>query len=324
MDRDAGHDVAPRGGCERYCPEAVGSGLRRGERCAVIEGDCARVASLDHGVVLHVAADAEPRVVHSAERTVVSAVGGLGDGLVSPHDDCPVRSPHRFPPATTACAAGMDSLCKSIFLRTRMAVMDWVRHVAVGGPASGGRTMKGRGAGETRSYGPARPRAVRQGPASHSPPGAERLASMPRYRERAGDTGRCGALMRGAGRLAGGRRGICGAGRVGRGAGQPINRAKAIGCFALQALRDGSARYRLTRDNCCYRESNGRFQRLRPATAKPPCRDPQIVGRAVTLFKPLVRCQVSPAGARETHRPPTCRRMPAVRRSANLTRDNIS
>ena len=198
MDRDAGHDVAPRGGCERYCPEPVGRGLRRGERCAVFEGDCARVASLARGVALRVAAGAGSRVVHSAERTVVSAVGGPADGLASPHDDCPVRSPHRFPPATTACAAGMDSLCKSIFLRTRMAVMDWVRHAAVGGPASGGRTMKERRARERRSYGPARPRPVRQGAASHSPPGAERLASMPRYLERAGDTGRCGALMRGA------------------------------------------------------------------------------------------------------------------------------
>ena len=62
--------------------------------------------------------------------------------------DRPASSPPRFAPASSTCAAGMDSPCNSIFLRLRMAVMESVRHAVIGGCAAGGRTMKGRGARE--------------------------------------------------------------------------------------------------------------------------------------------------------------------------------
>ena len=102
--------------------------------------------------------------------------------------------------ASAACAAGMDSPCKGIFFRTRMAVMDWVGHAAVGGAAAGGRTMKRREAGETRSCGPAWPEPGRQGLDGHSPGGAETVGSTPRYRERPGDRASCSAAKRGAAR----------------------------------------------------------------------------------------------------------------------------
>ena len=149
MDGEAVHDYAPRGGCGRHGPGPVG-------------GDGARAPSTEGAVALRVAAGAATGSVHSAQRTAVSASHG---GRALRRSDCPTSSPPRFAPASSACAAGMDSPCNSIFLGPRMAVMEWVRQAAVAGCAAGGRTMKGRGARETRSFGAAWPRPCRPVPA---------------------------------------------------------------------------------------------------------------------------------------------------------------
>ena len=186
--------------------------------------------------------------VHSAQRTAVSASHG---GQTLRRSDYPASSPHRFAPASSTCAAGMDSPCNSIFLRLRMAVMEWVRHAAVAGCAAGGRTMKGRGARETLSFGAAWPRAGRQGPAGHSRAGAATVGGTPRYRKRPVDTPWRRAPKRGGGRLAGGKRGPGGARRVRSGDPEEIKRDKTIDWGEIRVLRDGSGRCRLTRDNCC-------------------------------------------------------------------------
>ena len=157
--------------------------------------------------------------------------------------------------ASAACAAGMDSPCKGIFFRTRMAVMDWVGHAAAGGAAAGGRTMKRREAGETRSCGPAWPEPGRQGLDGHSPGGAETVGSTPRYRERPGDRASCRAAKRGAGRFGGRRGGVGGARRVRSGGVASINRKITNACRGLRTLRGGSARCRLMHDNGCYHAS---------------------------------------------------------------------
>ena len=247
MDREAVHDCAPRGGCGRHGPGPVG-------------GDGARAPSMEGAVALRAAAGAAAGSVHSAQRTVVSAAVG---GRALRRSDCPAPSLHRFAPASSTCAAGMDSPCNSIFLGLRMAVMESVRHAtvgaAVGGCAAGGRTMKGRGARETLSLGAAWPRPGRQGPAGHSRAGAATVGGTPRYRKRPGDTPWRRAPKRGGGRLAGVKGGPGSARRVRRGGLESIKREKTIDCGEIRVPRDGSARYRLTRDNCCYRESNCRF-----------------------------------------------------------------
>ena len=161
MDREAVHGCAPRDGCGRHGPGPVG-------------GDCARAPSMERAVALRAAAGS----VHSAQRTAVSASHG---GRALRRSDCPASSPHRFAPASSACAAGMDSPCNSILLRLRMAVMEWVRQAAVGGCAAGGRTMKRRGARETLAFGAAWPRPNRQGPAGRSRGGGDggRHAAIP-------------------------------------------------------------------------------------------------------------------------------------------------
>ena len=165
--------------------------------------------------------------------------------------DCRASSPPRFAPASSTCAAGMDSPCNSIFRRPRIAVMEWVRHAAVGRCAAGGRTMKGRGARETLSFGAAWPRPGRQGPAGHSRAGAATVGGTPRYRKRSGDTPWRRAPKRGGGRLAGGKRGPGGARRVRSGGLEAIKREKTIDWGEIRVLRAGSGRCRLTRDNCC-------------------------------------------------------------------------
>ena len=190
--------------------------------------------------------------VHSAQRTAGSASHG---GRALRRSDYPACSAHRFAPASSTCAAGMDSPCNSIFLRLRMAVMESVRHAVIGGCAAGGRTMKGRGARETRSFGAARSRAGRQGPAGHSRAGAATVEGTLRYRKRPGDTPWRRAPKRGGGRLAGVKGGPGGARRGWRGDPEEIKREKTIDCGEIRVPRDGSGRCRLTRDNCCYRES---------------------------------------------------------------------
>ena len=143
--------------------------------------------------------------------------------------------------ASAACAAGMDSPRHGIFFPFRDLLMERDQHAAVGGPAAGGRTMKRRGAGATRSCGPARPGPGRQGPAGHSPGGTEMAGSTPRYRERPGDRASCSAAKRGAARLGGGRGGVGGARRVRSGGVASINREITTACRGLRMLRDGSA-----------------------------------------------------------------------------------
>ena len=132
MDREAVHGCAPRDGCGRHGPGPVG-------------GDGARASSTERAVALRAASGS----VHSAQRTAGSASHG---GRALRRSDCPAPSPHRFAPASSTCAAGMDSPCNSIFLRPRMAVVESVRHAVTGVRAAGGRTMKRRGARETRSF----------------------------------------------------------------------------------------------------------------------------------------------------------------------------
>ena len=71
----------------------------------------------------------------------------------------------------------------------------------------------------------------------------------------------------------------------------------------------GARRRRLTRDNYCYRESNGQFQRFRPPARSPAVTTPRILGRAATQFNPLVRRVFLPPGG------------PAPRRSRHLRPD---
>ncbi len=74
--------------------------------------------------------------------------------------------------------------------------------------------------------------------------------------------------------------------------------------------RSSGARWRrLTRDNYCYRESNGQFQRFRPPARSPAVTTPRILGRAATQFNPLVRRVFLPPGG------------PAPRRSRHLRPD---
>ena len=183
--------------------------------------------------------------VHSAQRT--AAPRSTWPALR--RSDCRVPSPPRFAPASSACAAGMDSPCNSIFLRLRMAVMESVRHAVMGGCAAGGRTMKGRGARETRSFGAARSRPGRQGPAGRSRAGAATVGRTLRYRKRPGDTPWRRAPKRGGGRLAGVKRGPDGARRVRSGGPEAIKRDKTIDWGEIRVPRDGSGRCRLTRDN---------------------------------------------------------------------------
>ena len=107
---------------------------------------------------------------------------------------------------------------------------------------TGGRTMTGWAARETRSCGTAWP--GRRGPA-----------------------GRCAArrtAVRGArGRLAGGRGGLGGARRVPGAAAGSTKHVETVSCDGIQAAWDGSGGGRLTRDNWCYRPSNGRIHVLR-------------------------------------------------------------
>ena len=228
MDREAVHDCAPRGGCGRHGPGPVG-------------GDGARAPSMEGAVALRAAAGAAAGSVHSAQRTVVSAAVG---GRALRRSDCPAPSLHRFAPASSTCAAGMDSPCNSIFLGLRMAVMESVRHatvgLAVGGCAAGGRTMKRRGARETLSFGAAWPRAGRQGPAGHSRAGATTVGGTPRYRKGPGDPPWRRAPKRGGGRLAGVKEGPGGARRVRRGGPEAIKREKTIDCGELWVPRNGT------------------------------------------------------------------------------------
>ena len=196
--------------------------------------------------------------------------------------DCPASSPHRFAPASSTCAAGMDSPCNSIFLRLRMAVMEWVRQAAVGGCAAGGRTMKRRGARETLSFGAARSRPDRQGPAGRSrAAGAATAGGTPRHRKRPGDTPWRRAAKRGGGRLAGVKEGPGGARRGWRGGLGAIKRNKTIDCGEIRVPRDGSGRCRLTRDNCCYRESNCQFSVSARQTGSRPDYAPAIPGSTI-------------------------------------------
>ena len=200
-----------------------------------------------------------------ARRVGVRALGAAHGGV------CVTRRPglaaQRLPRLFAApVRAGFEHMrrghgfaCNSIFLRLRMAVMESVRHAMMGVRAAGGRTMKRRGARETLSFGVAWPRPCRQGPGGHSRAGAATVGGTPRYRKRPVDTPWHRAPKRGGGRLAGVKGGPGGARRVRRGGPETIKREKTTDCGETRVPRDGSGRCPLTRDNCCYRESNCQF-----------------------------------------------------------------
>ena len=297
MDGEAVHGCAPRGGCGRHGPGPVGGG---GARAPSMEGAVAFLAAAGS--------------VHSAQRTAGSASHG---GRALRRSDCPAPSPHRFAPASSTCAAGMDSPCNSIFLRLRMAVMESVRHAAVAGRAAGGRTMKGRGARETLAFGAAWPRPNRQGPAGRSRAAAT-VGGTPRYRKRPGDSPLRRAPKRGGGRLAGVKRGPGGTRRVRSGGLEAIKRDKTIDCGEIRVPRDGSGRCRLTRDNCCYRESNCQFS---VSARQPGSRcdyAPAIPSSTIPYCNPLVRRQFPASGA---HARPRWR--PSRRKHARTARGQI-
>ena len=99
MDGEAVHGCAPLGGCVRHGPGAVG-------------GDGARAPPTEGAVALRAVAGAASGSLHSAQRTAVSASHG---GRALRRSDCTAPSPHRFAPASSTCAAGMDSPCNGHF-----------------------------------------------------------------------------------------------------------------------------------------------------------------------------------------------------------------
>ena len=131
------------------------------------------------------------------------------------------------------------------------------------------------------------------------------------------------AAKRCAGWLAGGQGGPGGASCVRRGGQKSINQEKTTVCRELQALRDGSVRHRLARDNCCYREPICQFPRFRPATRKTARLDPVIVNPSGIQFNSLNRSRfVPPQSVSCVVRAPHAR-TPALRRATNLARDNF-
>ena len=144
---------------------------------------------------------------------------------------------------------------KGIFFRSRTSVMNSVRQRLVES-----RTMTGWAARETRSCGTAR--AGRRGPAGRC--AARRTAVRGARRWRTWPVDRASRSASGGARrwLAGGRGGLGGARRVLGAAAGSTKHAETVSCDGIQAAWDGSGGGRLTRDNWCYRPSNGRFRAL--------------------------------------------------------------
>ena len=166
------------------------------------------------------------------------------------------------------------------------AVNGVVRDAAVGGlPAAGGRIMKGRETRKARSRGAGCPGRCRQGPGGHCTGGAETVGRAFRAGARPCDGAWRGAPNRGRVR----RRGLCGAGCAGSGGFGPKTTVGTIGCRAPRALRDGSVRKRLARDNCCYREPISQLCHSRRPARRPPARSAAILGPSKTQFNLLVR-----------------------------------
>ena len=133
------------------------------------------------------------------------------------------------------------------------------------------------------------------------------------------------AAKRCAGWLARGQGGPGGASCVRRGGQKSINQEKTTVCRELQALRDGSVRHRLARDNCCYREPICQIRRFRPAPRRlarsrlgnrRSCRADIQPDDSMAVSAPAARIV-----ARRSRPPePADRRL---RRAADLARDNI-
>ena len=178
------------------------------------------------------------------------------------------RSTRRRP---GACGPGMNSVRKGISFPLAMAVLESVRHAATEGSAAGGRTMRVRGTGETRSYGVAAAGRARrlQGSASGSPARAGAAASARRGRGWPREMAWRRARGWGTARPVRGGEGVVGARCVPNGRPRPNSPAIPRGCGAGPILRGGSSRRRLARDNYCYQEPIRQFHRFRPAAPRP-------------------------------------------------------
>ncbi len=150
-----------------------------------------------------------------------------------------------------------------------------------GRSSTGGRTMTGRGARKVRTSGVAwlGSGRRRQGPFRELRANPGTAASALRHRNRPGEAAWPRAPGRGAEELAGATR-AAGAARCVRGGGLgSITLGITVACSGIRALRDGSVRYRLARDNCSYREPKCQIRHFRRATRKPPCLVPAILAQ---------------------------------------------
>ena len=159
--------------------------------------------------------------------------------------------------------------------------------------------------------GPEAPVGARTGAAWSSTPGPEARGCVASARPWFGCRAPCGQRTERAclqGRIGGGRPfredaggGVCAA-RAGAVAPGREMHVKTAGWIDPQAVEARRPRGRLTRDNCCYRESICQIWHFRPATRRPPSRDPEIVGRAGTQFNLLYRQRFLPPGRRTPRR----------------------
>ncbi len=171
--------------------------------------------------------------------------------------------------------------------------------------------------------GPITPVGARQGAAWSSTPGPEACGCVASARPWFGRRAPCGPRTERAclqGQIGGGRASWEGAGggacaaRAGAAAPGRETHTKSAGWIDSQAVEARRPRGHLTRDNCCYRESNCQVRRFRRATRKPPSRDPATVERSATCCKLLIARQLSSFQARGARCPRIRRPMPAMRR----------
>ena len=148
-----------------------------------------------------------------------------------------------------ACVTGMDSTGESIFIRSRIPVMEPVRHTAAGMPPTGDRTMNEPKAREARLCDIAWTRRNRPEPAGPRRAVPETAGRVFRHHRGAGNKAWRGATRGGAEALLRREMHLVGARSVRGGGGRPNKRATTTGCSEIQVLRGGSARCPLARDN---------------------------------------------------------------------------
>ena len=159
--------------------------------------------------------------------------------------------------------------------------------------------------------GPEAPAGARTGAAWSSTPGPEARGCVASAQPWFGRRAPCGQRTERAclqGRIGGGRAfredaggGACAA-RAGAAAPGRETHVKTAGWIDSQAVEARRPRRRLTRDNCCYRESICQIRRFRPATRRPPSPDSAIVNPAGTQFNLLYRQRFLPPGRRTPRR----------------------